>query len=239
MVIKFTGGNTGEEAVDYAISHSSLTSLDKIKDLVSDGADAILNSDDPFIYFTIHSKDRREELQKKAKELSAQEATYNQELGKALFEVYGTSIPPDATFTLRLQDGVVKGYDYNGTEAPPFTTFYGLYDRHYSFGNNKNWAFASNRWKNPPADFKLSTHLDMVSTNDIIGGNSGSAVINKNAEVVGLAFDGNIESLPGNFIYDTTTNRAVSVTSNALMQVIRYMFNDTRLADELQNGMIK
>jgi len=239
MVMKFTGGNTGEEAVDYAISHSSLTSLDKIKDLVSDGADAILNSDDPFIYFTIHSKDRREELQKKAKELSAQEATYNQELGKALFEVYGTSIPPDATFTLRLQDGVVKGYDYNGTEAPPFTTFYGLYDRHYSFGNNKNWAFASNRWKNPPADFNLSTHLDMVSTNDIIGGNSGSAVINKNAEVVGLAFDGNIESLPGNFIYDTTTNRAVSVTSNALMQVIRYMFNDTRLADELQNGMIK
>ena len=239
IVMKFTGGNTGEAAVDYAISHSSLTSLDKIKDLINDGADAILNSDDPFIYLTIHSKDKRNELEKKAKELRAQEETYNQQLGKALFEVYGTSIPPDATFTLRLQDGVVKGYDYNGTEAPPFTTFYGLYDRHYSFGNRADWAFASNRWKNPPADFNLATHLDMVSTNDIIGGNSGSAVINKNAEIVGLAFDGNIESLPGNFIYDTTTNRAVSVTSNALMQVIRYMFNDTRLADELQNGMIK
>ena len=239
MVMKFTGGNTGEEAVDYALSHSSLTSPDKIKDLISEGADAILNSDDPFIYFTIHSKDKRNELEEKAKDLQAQELTYNQQLGKALFEVYGTSIPPDATFTLRLQDGVVKGYDYNGTEAPPFTTFYGLYDRHYSFGNNKNWAFASNRWKNPPADFKLSTHLDMASTNDIIGGNSGSAVINENAEIVGLAFDGNIESLPGNFIFDPTANRTVSVTSNALMQVIRYMFNDTRLADELQNGMIK
>jgi hypothetical protein len=239
MVMKFTGGNTGEAAVDYALSHSSLTSADKIKDLVDKGADAILNSDDPFIYFTIHSKAKRDELQKKSKELSAQEATYNQELGRALFEVYGTSIPPDATFTLRLQDGVVKGYDYNGTEAPPFTTFYGIYNRHYSFGDRKDWAFASDRWKNPPADFNLATHLDMVSTNDIIGGNSGSAVINEKAQVVGLAFDGNIESLPGDFIYDTKTNRAVSVTSNALMQVIRYLFNDTRIADELQNGMIK
>ncbi len=239
MVMKFTGGNKGQAAVDYAISHSSLTSSDKIKALVDKGADAILNSDDPFIYFTIHSKDRRDELQKKAKELSAQEATYNQQLGRALFEVYGTSIPPDATFTLRLQDGVVKGYDYNGTEAPPFTTFYGLYDRHYSFGDNKNWAFASDKWKNPPADFALATHLDMVSTNDIIGGNSGSPVINRNGEIVGLAFDGNIESLPGNFIYDPTNNRSVSVTSNALMQVIRYMFNDTRIADELQNGKIE
>ena len=239
IVMKFTGGNTGEEAVDYALSHSSITSLDKIKDLISKGADAILNSDDPFIYFTIHSKEKRNELEKKSKELQAQELTYNQQLGKALFEVYGTSIPPDATFTLRLQDGVVKGYDYNGTEAPPFTTFYGLYNRHYSFGDRKDWALPSNRWKNPPAGFNLATHFDMVSTNDIIGGNSGSPVINKKAEIVGLAFDGNIESLPGNFIFDPTANRTVSVTSNALMQVIRYMFNDTRLADELQNGMIK
>ena len=89
IVMKFTGGNTGEEAVDYALSHSSLTSPDKMKDLISKGADAILNSDDPFIYFTIHSKEKISELREKAKELSAQEETYNQELGKALFEVYG------------------------------------------------------------------------------------------------------------------------------------------------------
>ncbi len=239
LVQHFTGGNSGEAAVEYVLSHSSLTSENKIKELAAKGADAILNSDDPFIYFTIHSKEKKDELQKKAKEISAQEATYNQQLGKALFEVYGTSIPPDATFTLRISDGVVKGYDYNGTEAPPFTTFYGLYDRHYSFPGRSEWAFASDRWKNPPADFDLATHLDMVSTNDIIGGNSGSPVINKNAEVVGLVFDGNIESLPGNFIFDTTRNRSVSVTSNALMEVIKVLFNDKRLADELQNGMIK
>jgi V8-like Glu-specific endopeptidase len=81
--------------------------------------------------------------------------------------------------------------------------------------------------------------MDMVSTNDIIGGNSGSAVINKNAEVIGLAFDGNVESLPGNFIFDTTANRTVSVTSNGLLEAIRNLFKDVRIADELQKGMIK
>ena len=81
--------------------------------------------------------------------------------------------------------------------------------------------------------------MDMVSTNDIIGGNSGSAIINKNAQVVGLAFDGNIQSLPGNFIFDDTANRTVSVTSSGLLEAIRYLFKDKRLADELQNGMIK
>jgi len=237
VVKHFTGGKTGKEAFEYVMSNSYLTSQNKTNELVDKGADAILNSDDPFIYFVQTTEARKEELQKKAKEITTEEATYNQQLGKAFFEVYGTSIPPDANFTLRLQDGVVKGYDYNGTQAPPFTTFYGMYDRYYSF-NSKDWELPE-RWKNPPADFNLSTHMDMVSTNDIIGGNSGSAIINKNAEVVGLAFDGNIQSLPGNFIFDDTQNRTVSVTSTGLMEVIRNLFKDTRLADELQNGIMK
>jgi len=237
LVQHLTGGNTGEEAVQYALDNSALTSPEKIKDLADEGADEILNSNDPFIYFVKNSEAQKAELKEKNKEINAQEATYNQELGKALFEVYGTSIPPDATFTLRISDGVVKGYDYNGTQAPPFTTFYGMYDRYYSF-SSKDWELPA-RWKNPPADFKLSTHMDMVSTNDIIGGNSGSAVINKNAQVVGLAFDGNVESLPGNFIFDTTANRTVSVTSNGLLEAIRNLFKDVRIADELQNGRIK
>lgn len=238
LVKKFTGGNKGEAAYNYVMENSELLNADDVKELAEDGADDILNSKDPFIYFTINSETRRDELQKKSKDISTAESEYNQELGKALFEVYGTSIPPDANFTLRISDGVVKGYDYNGTEAPPFTTFYGLYDRHYSFAGNSNWAIAE-RWKNPPAGFNLATRMDMVSTNDIIGGNSGSPVINKNAQVVGLAFDGNIESLPGNFIFDTTANRTVSVTSTGLMEAIRNLFKDVRLADELQNGMIK
>ncbi|MCK7523600.1 MAG: S46 family peptidase [Ignavibacteriales bacterium] len=81
--------------------------------------------------------------------LNEQEEAYNQDLGRALFEVYGTSIPPDATFTLRISDGVVKGYEYNATEAPVFTTFYGMYDRYYSFDKKFPWSLPE-RWQNPP-----------------------------------------------------------------------------------------
>jgi hypothetical protein len=137
-----------------------------------------------------------------------------------LFEVYGTSIPPDATFTLRIADGVVQGFPYNGTVAPPVTTFYGMYDRYYSFNKEFPWSLPE-RWVNPPSEFKLETPYNFVSTNDIIGGNSGSPVINANGEVVGLAFDGNIQSLPGNFIFRTEENRTVSVHSAGMLEAIR------------------
>ena len=168
-------------------------------------------------------------------EITSQDAAYSEELGKALFDIYGTSIPPDATFTLRISDGVVKGYPYNGTIAPPYTTFYGLYDRYYSF--DKKYPFdLPKEWQNPPSDFNLETPMNFVSTNDIIGGNSGSPVINEKAQIVGLAFDGNIESLPGNFIFTTETNRTVSVHSAGMLEAIKDLYKATRLSDELRTG---
>ncbi len=237
IIAKITGGKSGEDAVNYMLSNSSLTSPEKLKSLIKEGPDAILNSNDPFIYFIVHTDARKNELQGKIKEFSSSDAAYSQELGKALFEVYGTSIPPDATFTLRISDGVVKGYPYNGTIAPPFTTFYGLYDRYYSFDKKFPYDLPKN-WQNPPADFKLETPMDFVSTNDIIGGNSGSPVINEKAQIVGLAFDGNIESLPGNFIFTTETNRTVAVHSAGMMEAIKDLYKATRLSDELQAGKI-
>jgi hypothetical protein len=234
-VKEMTAGRRGYEAVDYMLGNSILTSSSKFKEIAKQGADAILNSSDPFIYFIVHSKDTRDELTKKVNSITSDESTYSQELGKALFDVYGTSIPPDATFTLRISDGVVKGYPYNGTIAPPFTTFYGLYNRYYSFDKKYPYDLPK-EWQNPPADFKLETPMDFVSTNDIIGGNSGSPVINEKAQIVGLAFDGNIESLPGNFIFTTETNRTVAVHSAGMLEAIKDLYKATRLSDELKTG---
>jgi hypothetical protein len=235
LIIKLTGGKQGQEAADYVAGNSILSNLDRIKDLIKKGPDAILSSTDPFIYFLINAQPQEDELQAKMDEITSLNDTYSEELGKALFEVYGTSIPPDATFTLRISDGVVKGYSYNGTVAPPYTTFYGLYDRYYSF--DKKYPFdLPKQWQNPPADFNLETPMNFVATADIIGGNSGSPVINEKAEIVGLAFDGNIESLPGNFIFTTETNRTVAVHSAGMLEAIKDLYKATRLSEELRTG---
>lgn len=237
LVKRFTGGKEGKEAVEYVLKNSSITNLDDVKDLLADGPDEVLKGEDPFIYFMLNSKDRAKEYSKKVNELVDVESAYSQQLGVALFNVYGTSIPPDATFTLRLADGVVEGFPYNGTYAQPFTTFFGLYDRYYGQGKEFPWSLPE-RWTPPPADLDLSTPFNFVSTNDIIGGNSGSPVINKNAEVVGLAFDGNIQGLPGNFIFRTEENRTVSVHSSGMYEAIDKIYRLKRLSSELKAGKI-
>jgi hypothetical protein len=146
-------------------------------------------------------------------------------------------ISPDATFTLRIADGTVKKYEYNGTIAPPITTFYGMYDRYYSFGKHDPWKL-SERWVNPPALFKMNTPLNFISTNDIIGGNSGSPVINKDLQLVGLVFDGNIESLPGNIIYDDKKNRSVSVHTSGILEGLEQIYKAERITKELRAGKI-
>lgn len=168
--------------------------------------------------------------------LSTEEEEIRTRLGQARFEVYGTDVPPDATFSLRLADGVVKGYRYNGTLAPTHTTFYGLYDRFYSFGagagTNNPWELPK-RWVSPPSAFDLSTPLNFVMTADIIGGNSGSPVVNRDLEVVGLVFDGNIESLTSDYIYLTETARSVAVDSRGIVEALRDLYGLTRIANEL------
>jgi hypothetical protein len=235
LVKKMTGGKIGDEAVEYVLSRSSLTNLDDIKKLVEKGSDAILSGDDPFIYFVLNGVPKSEKLSVTMDAIAENEDSYNQLLGRALFEIYGTSIPPDATFTLRISDGVVKGFPYNGTIAPPITTFYGMYDRYNSFSKEYPWNLHE-RWLDPPAEFELSTPFNFVSTNDVTGGASGSPVINKNAEIVGVAFDGNIQGLPGNFIFRTEENRSVAVHSEGMMEAIRHIYKADRLADELNNG---
>ena len=235
LLQKMTGGRTGDEAVDYILSNSSLTNADDIKELVAEGPDAILSGNDPFIYFVLTTKETSEDLNAKVNELTDLEDTYNEKIGRALFEVYGTSIPPDATFTLRISDGVVKSFPYNGTIAPAYTTFYGMYDRYYSFNKEFPWSLPE-RWENPSEDFDLSTKFNFITTNDLTGGSSGSAIINKDAEVVGISFDGNIQGLPGNFIFRTEENRAVGVHSSGMMEVLEKIYNLNRISEELKSG---
>jgi len=234
-VKKVFDGKTAAEMQAYILEKSKLTSLDAALELSQKGPQGILTSDDPLIMFLKESKSRYDELTAKQKDIQARIDVNSALLGRVLFEIYGTTIPPDATLTLRISDGVIQSYPYNGTIAQPFTTFYGIYDRYYSHGKKYPWMLPE-RWQNPPLEFRLETPYNFISTNDIIGGNSGSAVINKNAEVVGLVFDGNIESLPGRYIYTTEANRTVAVDSRGLLEAIKNLYKAKRLSDEITNG---
>ncbi|MDX1493244.1 MAG: S46 family peptidase [Longimicrobiales bacterium] len=166
-----------------------------------------------------------------------QEEALAAELGRARFAVYGTDVPPDATFSLRIADGAVTGYDYNGTEAPPFTTLYGLYDRHYSFSPREDWDLPQ-RWLDAEDELDLATPINFVSTADIIGGNSGSPVLDAELEVVGVVFDGNAESLPGDYIYLPERNRSVTVDARAIVEALDVVYDMDRLVLELLTGRL-
>ncbi len=238
LVQELIGNKSAEQAAKELISKSSLTSNEKFLELTATGYETVLNYDDPFIYYVLNTQDELKRMQNENRARVDKEEILNQMLGEALYKVYGDAIPPDATGTLRLADGIVKGYDYNGTRAPIKTTFYGALDRYYSF--NKKFPFnLPEYFEELPDEFDPSTPLNFISTNDIVGGNSGSAVLNKNAEVVGLAFDGNIESLPSNFIYTTEANRTVCVSALGMMEAIRDLYKAKALSDELSNGRIK
>ena len=171
--------------------------------------------------------------------ISPEEEQIAAALGRARFEVYGTDVPPDATFSLRISDGVVSEYEYNGTFAPVLTTFYGLYDRHYSHvsgGTGDGEWDLPERWLDPPGDPDLSTPMNFVSTNDIIGGNSGSPLVNADLELVGLAFDSNTEGLSGEYIFLTDRARAVSVDVRGILEALEEVYLAERIVEELRSG---
>jgi hypothetical protein len=204
------------------------------KSLMDGGEAAVAASTDPMIVAARRVDPIVRETNRHMRDTIASVLTpAGEKLGKARFLVYGKDAYPDATFTLRLSYGTVAGNPYNGTIAPPFTTFYGLYDRAASFSNKPPFDLTAKQ-EAGRTTLDLSTPLDFASTNDIIGGNSGSPVVNRDGELVGLIFDGNIESLAGDFVYDGSKNRAVAVHSAGMIEGLRKLYGAGALADELQ-----
>jgi hypothetical protein len=234
FVVATLGGRKAADVAKELISGTKLADPAVRKALVEGGMKAVADSTDPLIVIA-RKVDPIARQTRKALEDTVQsvEVPAGEKIGRALFLAYGKDKYPDATFTLRLSYGTIAGYPMNGTIAPPITTFYGLYDRAASFGMKPPFNLMP-RFVERKDKLDLTTPLNTVMTGDIIGGNSGSPVINRNAELVGLIFDGNIESLVGNFVYDDARNRAVAVHSAAIIEALRKLYDAGALADELE-----
>jgi hypothetical protein len=174
-------------------------------------------------------------LQAEMARLTAQENELAAQIGRARFEVYGASVPPDGSFSLRIADGTVQGYEYNGTWAAPFTTFYGMYDRFRANGPGTDWDLP-HRWRTPPAGLDLGTPMNFVSTADSYGGNSGSPAVTRDLRLVGLNFDRNINALVRDYIYLPERGRNVMVDVRAVHAALRYAYGADRIVAELVAG---
>jgi hypothetical protein len=235
-VVLALNGKTPAEAAKAYIDGSKLDDPAVRKQLYEGGSAAVLASTDPLIVLMREIDPRGRELRKQWDDkVDAVIRLNSTKIAKARFAVQGTNSYPDATFTLRLSYGTIKGYEQKGVKIPPYTTMGGAYKHAAANGNKGDFALPKS-WDAAKSKLNLTTPLNFVHTSDIIGGNSGSPTVDKKGEVVGIIFDGNIQSLPWDFAYDDRQGRAVSVDSRAILEAIRKVYHADALADELVNG---
>ena len=202
------------------------------KRLYQEGKSAVDAAGDPMIELARLIDPEARAVRKIIETQSEAKQQAHAQIAKARFAIEGTNTYPDATFTLRLAYGVVKGYEENGAQIPFQTTLAGLYQRGEEHKNQPPFDVPP-RWLKRKGRLKLDTPFNFVSTADIIGGNSGSPVVNRNGEFVGVIFDGNIQSLVLDFAYTEEQARAVSVCSQAIIEALRKVYDASHLADEL------
>jgi len=227
-------GRTPEAAAKQALDGTRVVDAAFRKSLIEGGEKAVAASADPLIQFARRIDPvLRARLKWYEDNVESVETAAGEKIGAARFAVYGKSLYPDGTFTLRLTYGAVKGYAMNGTIAPPRTTLYGLYDRSEGFDHKPPFDLTA-RFIQGRERLNLAAPFNFVATLDVVGGNSGSPVINRKAELVGLVFDGNIESLVGNFVFNAENNRAVMVHPAAMLEALRKLYGAAPLAEEIE-----
>ena len=236
VVQKTLNGRDPEEVAKELIAESKLDDPVVRKQLYEGGAAAIAASQDPLIVLMRNIDPEARAMRKQYEdEVDAVERRDGAAIARARFAQTGFNQPPDATFTLRLSYGTVKGYTENGKKIPYLTTLGGAYEHAAAHGSKPPYELPES-WLKAKSTLKLDTPLDYVSTADIIGGNSGSPTINQAGEVVGIIFDGNIQSLVWNFAFDDKEGRAVHVDSRGILEALRAVYGANPLAQELVSG---
>jgi Peptidase S46 len=234
FVRKVLGKESPEQLAHRLVSESHLDDPKVREALYNGGQNAIAASTDPMIRFAASiDPDLRAVRKDYEARVDAPTRAAAERIAKARFAVYGTSVDPDATFTLRLSYGTVKGFtDAQGKSIEPYTTIGGLFGRATGAAP---YALPES-WTSAKSALNLAMPMNLSTTNDIIGGNSGSPLINQKAEIVGLIFDGNIFSLGGDYGYDAAKNRCVAVDSRALLESLRKVYHLNRIADEIESA---
>jgi Peptidase S46 len=231
IVHKVLGKKSPARLAQELVRGSTLANVAVRKQLFEGGKAAIDASKDPLIALAkLIDADARSVRKRYEDDVESTLNKAHEAIASVRFETYGTSLYPDATFTLRLSYGAVKGWIERGKPVPPFTQLRGAFERATGedpFALPKSWWSAKDK-------LNLDTPFNFVTTNDIVGGNSGSPVIDKDAKIVGLVFDGNILSLGGDYGYDEKVNRTVSVHSSAILEALRVIYGAGRIADELR-----
>jgi hypothetical protein len=239
LVQKILAGRSPREQAAKLIEGTKLKNVEARKELAQASPEALRKSEDAMIQLALlvdaPARTLRKTYEEQIEEPMRQAYA---KLADARFAIYGTGVYPDATFTLRLAFGQVKGYVDAGEQVPPLTTFTGLYERAQEQGNVYPFELPQ-RWLKRKGRLDLDTPFNFVSTADIIGGNSGSPVVNRDGELVGIIFDGNIYSLVLDFIYTEEQARAVSVHSAGILEALRKVYAADRLVKELTAGRPK
>ncbi len=232
LVKKVLDGKSPSGRAAELVQGSKLMNVAERKRLAEGGMTAVSESKDPMIALARMLEEEARSHRKKLDEIAEIERQAYAKIADAQFAVKGTSAYPDATFTLRLAFGPVKGYEENGQPVPPWTTMGGAFEHERVHGEKGDWKLPAS-WHERKDHIQGDTPFNFVCTADIIGGNSGSPVVNKEGELVGVIFDGNIQSLTADYIYTDKVGRAVAVHVGAVVEALKNVYQADRLVREL------